>query len=161
MGNGMRDLCEEKIKRKSRPPAIAREWRESEGRRERLALGEEVGDKKGEKERSMKHLRCTSQRLWRRNVKRIGLLNWEGGTWFSGESCDYTALGGCGPEFRAVGVREGCGEGAAQFLPEVEAWENRGAGKQASREEAERGRRGAGRGRAWAEGGGGTDCGRR
>ena len=124
-------------------------------------VGEVVGGKKGEKERSMKPLRCTSQRLWRRNVKRIGLLNWEGGTWFSGESCDYTALGGCGPEFRAVGVREGCGEGAAQFLPEVETWENRGAGKQASGEEAERGRRGAGRGRAWGEGGGGTDCGRR
>ena len=41
---------------------------------------------------------------------------------------------------------------AAHFLPKVEAWENRGAGRQASREEAERRRRGAGRGRAWGGG---------
>lgn len=58
-----------KVKRKSRPPAIAQEWRESEGRRGRLALGEEVGDKKREKERSLKHLRCTKSTIMEKKRK--------------------------------------------------------------------------------------------
>lgn len=46
------------------------------------------------------------------------------------------------------------GWNAAQVLPKVEGWENRAAGRLASRAGAERGLRGAGRGRAWGGPGG-------